>query len=295
MPARIPLPPHLADGAFHVRDALVEGLSRDRLRGTDLFRPFSGIRSLHHLDPEPAYAPLLRDGERFSHVSAARMWGVPLPVPDPMVHVTFAGARARSRGVVGHESRAGTTVVRRGLPVSDPATTYLELAALWSRDALTAAGDHLVLEPRVLDPRDARPHVSLERLRRAVEGATGRGVRRARDALGSVRVGAESIMETRLRLLAVRSGLPEPVLQHEVRDRLGRVGWFDLAWPERRLIAEYDGDQHRTDRAQYERDMRRIDRAIDAGWRVVRVRARGILIDPSDTRRRLLAGWDGSG
>ena len=98
-------------------------------------------------------------------------------------------------------------------------------------------------------------------------------------------------METRLRFVARDAGLPEPVLQHPLDDARGRIGWFDLAWPERRLIAEYDGDGHRTSTWQYERDIERFDRAHAIGWHVLRVRARGVLRDPATTRERLLAAF----
>jgi very-short-patch-repair endonuclease len=94
-------------------------------------------------------------------------------------------------------------------------------------------------------------------------------------------------METRLRLLARDAGLPEPTLQFELVDGRRRIGWFDLAWPDRRLIAEYDGDQHRTSARQYDRDIERFDAAHDLGWHVVRVRAPGLIARSSDTRDRL--------
>jgi very-short-patch-repair endonuclease len=73
-----------------------------------------------------------------------------------------------------------------------------------------------------------------------------------------------------------------------VRDREGReIGYFDLVWPELRIIVEYDGDQHRTSAYQYDRDIRRFDRASEAGYRVIRVRARGLGADLDETIARL--------
>jgi very-short-patch-repair endonuclease len=175
--------------------------------------------------------------------------------------------------------------------VSDPTTVFLELATLVGSDALVAVGDHLALEPRVLDPTDARPYVAADALRAAARRTSIPGSRAARTAAAMVRTASESPMETRLRLLVLAAGLPEPVLQYELHDAVGRVGWFDLAWPAERLIAEYDGDQHRTSRDQYERDIRRFNRATDAGWRVLRVRAQGLLREPEGTRDRLLRAW----
>ena len=133
-----------------------------------------------------------------------------------------------------------------------------------------------------------RPHLALSELRERCARARGRGVRTARAAAELVREGAESRKETQLRLLAMDAGLPEPELGRPLFDADGhRIGYFDLTWPTARLIAEYDGDQHRTSTSQYERDIRRFDEAADAGHRVIRVRARGLSRDRATTLRRL--------
>jgi very-short-patch-repair endonuclease len=49
-------------------------------------------------------------------------------------------------------------------------------------------------------------------------------------------------------------------------------GRVDLAWPESRLIVEYEGAYHFDD-LQIRRDDRRYDRLIAAGWRVIRLSA----------------------
>ena len=279
-----------------MRDARDRGWSEGRLRGRDLLSPFDGVRSANPVSGEAAYAPLLRGNERFSHLSAARLWGAPTPSGRNEVHVSRPGtSRARTAGVIGHRSDGGRTASRRGLPASDPITMFLEVATLLPIPDLVAIGDYLVRDPRVLDPHDIRPCISLEELRRVCNEASGRGVRRARAAAGLVRVGAESPKETELRLLAHGAGLPEPVLQYELFDAAGRwIGSFDLAWPEARLIAEYDGDQHRTSARQYERDIRRFDGAAEAAWRVIRVRKRGLGEDRHHTIRRLRDAY-GSG
>ena len=65
------------------------------------------------------------------------------------------------------------------------------------------------------------------------------------------------------------------------------IGHFDLVWPAHRVIAEYDGDQHRTSTYQYDRDIRRFDRATEAGHHVIRVRTRGLDPDRAATIARL--------
>lgn len=288
---RIPLSAELASAPFLASAAEAEGWGAKRLRGSDLARPFQGVRSAIACDAERAYAPRLRPGDRFSHVSAARIWGVPLPDDGGPVHVSTSDpSRVRTRGAIGHRSRLGRTVTRFGLPVSDPASTFRELASLLSVTDLVAVGDGLVLDPRVPDPGDPRPFLTPGELSSRLEPRGGRGIRRARAAAELVRAGSESRQETRLRLLARDAGLPEPVLQYELRDRRGaRIGWFDIAWPEARLIAEYDGDQHRTSTEQYERDIRRFDRAAEEHWHVLRVRKQGLAARAPETRTRLTA------
>jgi hypothetical protein len=88
---------------------------------------------------------------------------------------------------------------------------------------------------------------------------------------------AESAMETRLRLLLVLGGLPAPAVQYLVTDeRRNLVGRVDLAYPERRLAIEYDGDGHR-DRAQFVHDRRRDAVMTSLGWRVLRVTSADVL------------------
>jgi len=164
---------------------------------------------------------------------------------------------------------------------------FIELATLLEEDDLVAVGDALILEPYELDPHDIRPWTTLPELEAACRVRTP-GNRAARRALAHVRQGSESRPETLLRLLLVRAGFPEPALGVEVFDERGRwIGRFDMVYAEARVIVEYDGDQHRRLTAQYEKDMRRIDAAIAAGWTVVRVRARGLFRARDQTVERV--------
>ena len=265
----------------------------------DVGRPFHGVRSAGEHSLFAAYAPRLRDADRFSHSSAVELWGAPLPSALPgLVHVTATGGlqRPRGRGVVGHESVLGSTVERFGVPVSDAATAFVEVARALTWRELVAVGDYLILDPRVLDPRDIRPHTTLDELWAAVDRGPVRGAATARRALAHVRSGVESPKETELRLLLEDARLPKPECGYQLHDARGReIGWFDLAWPEWRTIAEYDGDQHRTSTRQYDLDITRFDRAAEADWRVVRVRSSGLSRSQEtvDRVQRALArgGW----
>jgi hypothetical protein len=214
------------------------------------------------------------------------------------VSAVLPGRAPRRPGICGHHVESGAGIVlRAGVPTSDAVTTWLAISPLVGLEELVVAADHLVLDPYQLDPRDIRPFTSIEALRLALEDFHGRGARRAASALDLVRCGAESRPETLLRLLLQRAGLPEPLPNRDVRDAAGRgLGRADLVYPEFRTVVEYDGDQHRSNRAQYEKDIVRWEGFIEAGWRVVRVRAGGLFANPDDTVRRVRSalaagGW----
>lgn len=89
----------------------------------------------------------------------------------------------------------------KGLPVSTPEQTFLELAA---------AGLSLVDLVIVADGMIRAEHTAPGRLADAAAGWHGRGCRVARRAADLAREGVDSPMESRLRLLLVLAGLPEP-------------------------------------------------------------------------------------
>lgn len=270
---RSALPAELQDSAFTTAEAAALGVGSKRLRGGDLLTPIQGIR----LGPEAdgliarcrAYALHRRVDFAFSHATAATLYGVPLPRTDERIHVTVRapGRAPNIRGHVGHKLSRWETRTVHGLPVTTPEQTWLDLAQLFSRDALVVAGDFLVGGEEPLTDRLA--------LARAIAASPGRrGVSRARQAIEAIRHGAESPGESRLRLLLADAGLPVPLLNHELRDTSGGfVARIDLAYVHARVALEYEGDIHRVDRRVWQKDIRRRERVEDLGWRMVRVTA----------------------
>ena len=101
--------------------------------------------------------------------------------------------------------------------------------------------------------------------------------------------GAQSPKETWLRLLLIDGGFPPPQTQIPLYENGYAVAFLDLGWPAIKLAVEYDGDQHRTDRAQYGARAERfvVCHHPDAAARDAAVRQRLIehlqgLIDDSD-------------
>ncbi|WP_207407140.1 endonuclease domain-containing protein [Rathayibacter sp. SD072] len=304
MPRPAPLPLGLRGRAFSVKEARAAGVTEDRLRASDLVIPFRGVRapagaatSVH--ERAAAYATIMRHSV-FCGLTAARLWPLDLPseTADEPLHVAVRHpARApRGRGLVGSSlADPDLTGVRRGgLLLADGASVFCQLGEVLRMEDLVAVGDALVLTPAQPRADDPRPWVSLHELQRRVERLEGRGSRAVRRALALVREGAESRRETRLRLVLVTAGLPEPELQVELFDALGKIGRVDLLYRTWRVVVEYEGDHHRSDRAQWDRDLIRYERLAAAGWTVVRIASASFDADPAGcahrVRRALVAG-----
>lgn len=110
--------------------------------------------------------------------------------------------------------------------------------------------------------------ISPERLRSYVLGHRGlRGVVQAGEVPELVEPLTESPMESRLRLLLMRGGFGRPVAQHVVTDPAGGfVARADFAYPDKRIIVEYDGSLHWGQRRD---DDRRRDKIRALGWTVL--------------------------
>lgn len=124
-----------------------------------------------------------------------------------------------------------------------------------------------------------------------------RGLSALRKALPLVDGGAASPQETRLRLLFNDAGLPRPTTQIPVVEDHGRlVRMLDMGWEDMMVAAEYDGDQHRTSRRQYVKDVRVLPKLERMGWIVIRVlkEDRDADILRRVTRALVVRGWGGS-
>lgn len=264
---------------FTVRQGRASGLTRRQLDSAAMARPFRGVRTIgvdydDHVDKCRAYSALERGQHAFSHQSAAVIHGAPLPywaLPNDIHVAVFAPVKPPQMiGVVGHELRAAghRVVVVNGLRVVAAEDAWAQLSAILPAEDLVVIGDWLVTGD---EPHSHVPSTwSLSDLDRAVRHHARRpGIRRLRQAFESVRFGPLSPQETRLRLILVGAGLPEPELNHRVLHHGRSVAMVDLAYPDRRIAIEYLGDLHRTDRAVFREDVARRERLTEAGWDVV--------------------------
>ena len=271
MPKPGPLPSSISLPAFSSQEARENGLSKERLRSSDLTSPFHGIRATRQAATVEErcrqYLPRLRSGQFFSHLTAANLLAIPLPrdvEADVRLHVSDRLSRPRTKGVIGHRALNTPATSVRGLPATNPEWLLLELAGVLSLDDLIIAGDALV--------RRKRPPTTLDRIGPIATASDARDIRQVRTALEQVRSGTDSPMETRLRLLITRAGLPEPVIGHTIRDLNGDfIGTPDLAYVEQRIAIEYEGAVHRDDPRVFAEDILRRELMQEAEWYVIRV------------------------
>ncbi len=220
-----------------------------------------------------------------SHHTAARIWGAVVP-DDGLVHVT-GRSRLRGAGLKTHRPKTGQRgTTAHGIRVTTPASTFLDLSDELGLVDLVVAGDSLI-KAGVVTP---------EQIVEAAAGYAGKARRLARRAASLVRAEVDSPMESRVRMLMVLAGLPEPVVNHRIRWADGRVRFrFDLSFPHARLVIEYDGRQHAESDEQWDIDVDRREWMDGDKWRLVIVRSKDLYRTPARTLSRITAAMRDQG
>jgi hypothetical protein len=223
-----------------------------------------------------AAALLLPPGGALSHESAALLHNVRSFVRGrARIHLSVPPEYRppRSERLVIHrvELGQGEMVRRCGLVVTSPERTAFDLGSGRDLEAAVVALDAL-LHQRIIRPGTL---ATIAQSRLGWPGA-----RRFRAAAALARPHVESPMETRVRLLLVGAGLPEPTVQYTIHDAHGFfLARVDLAYEELRIGIEYDGDHHR-DRDTFQADAVRLNRLRLAGWTILRFTADDALRNP---------------
>lgn len=261
-------------GVFVGAHAVAEGwLTRRQLREGPYVRVLHGVyadpslRRDHALRCRAA-SLLMPGGAALGGRSAAALLGAPEPshgdpvtvvLPPPLKWTGPKGVRVHRTDLDERE------VVRSSedLVVTSPLRTAWDLAVLETLP--TAVG---VLDAMLRQGLVTRPDLS---------GVLGRsagrwGRQRVRRAFDLVDARSESPPESWVRVACVLSGLPAPVPQFEVFHDGTWIARVDLAWPEARVVVEYEGEHH-FDGLQIARDDVRLRRLVAAGWTVIRLSA----------------------
>ncbi|QNN53180.1 hypothetical protein [Nocardioides mesophilus] len=260
---------------FTVAAGLAAGLTRSTLRGPLFRRILHGVyiaarvpvRARERIEAALLVHP---DGAWASHASAARVYRLPVPARCTDEHVTVRRRQDRRarREVVPHlAAELSRACLVAGLPVSRPLDLFLELAGLLNLVELVVVGDAMV----------RLGLVSRQELVDAMAVSHDPHARAARRAATYVRAEVDSPMESRLRMLLVLAGLPEPRVNFKLLYDDGRVRYrLDLSYPELQLAVEYDGRHHRDDDKQHENDVDRDEWLDYHGWMLTKVFSRGI-------------------
>ncbi|HVH23913.1 MAG TPA: hypothetical protein VNA11_15800 [Pseudonocardia sp.] len=283
MPARPLVPgwPIAFRGSAAIRAGLV---TPGQLRGPRYLRLFPDTYVRREREPPGlclrSYAAHLYSGRRgiLAGYSAADRQGAPCDPKGPVpAELTVGRIDLRSRkGLIVHRNKLRTDEyqVIDGVPVTTHLRTSYDLAR-WAGELVEAvvAVDALANRGRfvpsdVLELAGRYPGArGCARLPRVVELADRR---------------AGSPMESRLRLVLVLRGLPVPEVQFPVLDdQRKRAVWLDLAYPERRIGIEYEGEEH-TRPERVLRDVGRYTGLVDRGWRIYRFTKYEVYGDPDD-------------
>jgi hypothetical protein len=236
-----------------------------------------------------AIALLLPPGTAVSGASAACLLGADVVSLDAPVEITAPRTlRLPSRaGVVVRRSdlqAPDIVVLDDGIPITTPVRTAFDVARRCDVQEAIVAVDAL-LRACGLPLADISAYANDGR-------ASWHGARRIPAVLALAAPGAESPMETRLRLVLVRAGLPDAVLQHRVLDLRGRVvARLDLAYPGARLGVEYDGEHHLEPTA-VRRDLLRQNALRALGWSVLRFTSDDVLRAPRRLAAQVAAALD---
>ena len=208
------LPPHLRNQPFTVAEARTAGVGRRRTRARDLVSPCYGVRATAATPDsllKRVHALTAVTGAIVSHLSAAVLWGFPLPQALENLAVIHLTSRPGQRGVrhknvVGHQQALEPEEIVAGVSgLHLPTADVVRLAGILGLDDLVIAGDFLL--------RRRNPLTTIHELDAFLAGKQGRaGYRRAMQARSLIRADTDSPKETELRLLLIRHGLPEPAI-----------------------------------------------------------------------------------
>jgi Protein of unknown function (DUF559) len=252
---------------FLAKEALGDGMSRKELRR--FYRPlFRGVHIPKWAKPDlcdrtlGAWLTADRTGI-ITGVAASALHGAEWVDDDELIEI-LSDERRRQAGLLVRTDRVADDEIMtvRGIPVTTPARTAFDIGryverpdALGRLDAL-----HRAAPFRAEDVEDL-----------IARYGPVRGVCQLRELMPLVDAGAASLKESWLRLLLVDCGLPVPETQIPVFDGGEPFAYLDMGWRDLKLAVEYDGDQHRTDRLQYVRDLRRLPKVEKLGWQVIRI------------------------
>jgi len=238
------IPAELTRRPFTLDEARRAGISPRALRGKSWRKLASGLYCLASLrdDTWQVLRALQPQVTAFAGRTAAWLYRIDVdPMPIEVIVPPNSGIRSRP-GLEVHRTADLEFVSVRGLRATSVARTFRDL-----KRRLTEI-DYLILADQALKLGHGKFHPLAQP--------------------------ADSPMETRLRHLLIKAGLPEPQVQV---DLLGKRFRADLYYPSAKLVIEYDGGNHRERMTE---DLRRQNAILSAGYQLLRFTAADIYQRP---------------
>ena len=253
-------------------------------RGRTLFPRYGGVYAVGHrrLSARGGWmAAVLASGPRavLSHEHGLALWGL-RPAPAGPIHVTVPGRTRRGRpGIRTHNVRTlpeQDIVLLDGIPVTTIPRALLDVAEKGPSRTLDYA----------LEAAQQRPGFDYEDLLDVIVRSPGRHgipiLARAAEQLAPEPDLTFSEQERLLRSILQEANLPAPRTNVLVEGEL-----VDFAWPEHKLILEFDSWRFHRTRRRFEEDRRRDAKLQAAGYRIIRVTARRLRDDRATFLREL--------
>jgi very-short-patch-repair endonuclease len=204
-----------------------------------------------------------------SHRSAAELWGIRTR-GWPKVDVTTTRSTRAMKGIDLHRTRRLNAITeRKGIPVTTPDRTLVDLAEVLPEDEVQRALHQA--QTLSLIAHDTGPD--------PING------RRGTAKLRAPKDPSRSVLERRFKRLCRDAGIEEP--ENNVMVAGLEV---DFLWRERRLVVELDGWQYHRSRQAFERDRERDARLTRAGHTVLRFTHRQVTERPGEVVGAVLGG-----
>jgi hypothetical protein len=261
---------------------LSPGEIRERYEQGWLVRRHTGVYAVGHVPRTResrwlAAVLALGEGAVLSHVAAGAHWSLLHGAAITELIVPTTAGHPKRDGIVVHRQRlpASHVTVHRGIPVTTPIRTILDLAAVLSLSALAKAFEQAQVILRVPPAPLAAEVIARPRQRG--------NAKLRRILVGAVDPAAvRSVLELRFLRMCASYGIPRP----QVNERIG--AWTpDFLWPDRGLVVETDGyDFHRTAAAR-RRDAIKDEFLRSVGLEVIRLTWADVTERPSETAARV--------
>jgi very-short-patch-repair endonuclease len=238
--------------------------------------PSDPLRDLRQLSMRcRALLVVLPAGTVISHQTAAALWRLAVPSPNPTIHVTVPpGAVVPSvAGVEMHRSRAAVSVERPfGVDATSLSRTVVDIARRAGFAEAVALADSALAT-----------HPGLDLGSELLRCYGGRGYRQAAAVVAFADERSESPLESLARALWHAADLAAPEIQAVITVDGRFVARVDFLWRAARLVVEVDGMSKYAEPGELAREKQRQNALIRAGYTVLRFTWADIVHRPQET------------